>query len=450
MSGSSFGFRKPCSSRDDVVRSRDETSEAMAARRGDVWRTFRHLLRQNKMEEAWKEVQKQSKPPQWTYNALLGLCASRKDLDAAQRLTEEMREKGLRGDAYTYGTLLDLCSKTRNIVYARMIWEKASKKVKPNHVMYNAMISCHAQVKDVKNAYRVHEEKLAKGFPPDLVAYNTLMSACARAGEPENAEAVFMELQERGLKPNLVTWNCLLDAYGRLGRIDDAYRIWTKMKLANVIPDKVTETTLAEAFVSSPAFATSILQEVQRMKESDTGAAGARGQISKKNTGPSVSMKHILGEEGNVFLLDLHGFSKAGAKLALLERLDTLSEIARQIKMDKLVGRDTAAHDFFQKKLILITGQGKHSDTGDGVLQEVVAEMLNGLQIKYSRPIWNAGRLHVPLSNLASYTSSATVAEEWSEILRGAAFRYVGVITVALGFTHSISAILQWCTFTIE
>mmetsp|Transcript_1453 Transcript_1453/g.5522 ORF Transcript_1453/g.5522 Transcript_1453/m.5522 type:complete len:423 (-) Transcript_1453:1346-2614(-) len=422
----------------------------MAAHRMDVWRTFRHLLRQNKMEEAWKEVQKQSKPPQWTYNALLGLCASRKDLDAAQRLTEEMREKGLRGDAYTFGTLLDICSKTRNIVSARMIWEKASKKVKPNHVMYNAMISCHAQVKDVKNAYRVHEEKLAKGFPPDLVAFNTLMSACARAGEPENAEAVFLELQERGLKPNLVTWNCLLDAYGRLGKIDDAYRIWTEMKWANVIPDKVTETTLAEAFVSSPAFATSILQEVQRMREADTSAAGLREQISMKKTGLSASMEWGVGEKDNVFLLDLHGFSKAGAKLALLERLDALSKIARQIKVDKLVGRDTATRGFFHKKLILITGQGKHSDAGDGVLQEVVAEMLNGLQIKYSRPRWNAGRLHVPVSNLAHYTSNAIVAEEWSEILRGAAFRYVGVMTVALGFTHSIPALLQWCTLTIE
>lgn len=416
----------------------------MAARRVDVWRTFRHLLRQKKMEEAWREVQKESKPPQWTYNALLGLCASRKDLQAAQILMEEMRKKGLRGDAYTFGTLLDVCSKTSDIESARIIWQKASKKVKPNHVMYNALIRCHAQVKDVKNAYRVHQEKLAKGFPPDLIAYNTLMSACARAGEPDNAEAVFMELQERGLKPNLVTWNCLLDTYGRLGEKDEAYRIWTEMKWANVIPDKVTETTLAEAFVSSPVFASSILQEVQRMREAEPRLEGARSHAATNNTGASAYMEGGLTAKGNLFLLDLHGLSKAGAKLVLLQRLEVLSGMVRKIKTNKLVDHDIPMHDLSQKNLILVTGKGKHSDTGDGVLQDVVAEVLDGLQIQFSRPSWNVGRLHVPMASLVSYSTDATIAEDWVAILRGAAFRYIGVMTVALGITHSVPSLLQW------
>ncbi|EOY28977.1 Pentatricopeptide (PPR) repeat-containing-like protein [Theobroma cacao] len=100
------------------------------------------------------------------YNVTMKVFRKSKDLDGAEKLFDEMLQKG----------------------------------VKPDNVTFSTLISCAR----------------ALAAKPNLAIYNTLLDAMGRAKRPWQAKTIYKEMTNNGFSPNWATYATLLRAYGNM------------------------------------------------------------------------------------------------------------------------------------------------------------------------------------------------------------------------------------------
>lgn len=95
----------------------------------------------------------------------------------------------------------------------------------------------------------------AKHVKPDVVLYSALVNAYARRGLVAPAERVVAGMQRAGLRPNTVTYNSLLNGCASTvpPATKDAERIFREMAHASVKPNRTTVSTLGRALGKAEA-----------------------------------------------------------------------------------------------------------------------------------------------------------------------------------------------------
>uniref|UniRef100_A0A093UWN8 Pentatricopeptide repeat-containing protein n=1 Tax=Talaromyces marneffei PM1 TaxID=1077442 RepID=A0A093UWN8_TALMA len=175
-------------------------------------------------------------------------------------------------------------------------------KVQQSRHCWNALISAHANARNVRGAFRVWRRMQRKGVPPDWYTYGTLMGMCARLGDVENTIALckmaekmpgkmpvalmdtvveaycrnqrFQEAEdmaERCLALSLSgsrtrMWNVLLYSHALRADLDSVSRIQTRMKEAGIEFDEMTYAAIMLCFVviGQPNSARRLLRGLQR------------------------------------------------------------------------------------------------------------------------------------------------------------------------------------------
>ena len=116
---------------------------------------------------------------------------------------------------------------------------------------YNAVLSCHAQLKAAQKALEIFGEMPKRGIKPDQTTYNTLINACVKAGMTNKAFAIFNEMQGKRIKGNQITYSTLINACAQKGMAEEAFDVFEEMKDNGIEANLITYNTLINACVKA-------------------------------------------------------------------------------------------------------------------------------------------------------------------------------------------------------
>ncbi|KAG5242410.1 hypothetical protein OIU78_003807 [Salix suchowensis] len=200
------------------------------------------------------------------YNVTLKVFRKGRDLDKAEKLFDEMLERGVKPDNFTFSTIIS-CARLCNLADKAVEWfeKMPSFGLEPDDVTFSTMIDSYGRAGKVEKALslydrartgewridattfstliriykvagdfdgclNVYEEMKALGVKPNLVVYNILLDAMGRAKRPWQVKKFYQDLIDSGLSPSFATYAALLHAYGRARYGDDAIKIYREMK----------------------------------------------------------------------------------------------------------------------------------------------------------------------------------------------------------------------------
>ena len=188
------------------------------------------------------------KPNVVTYNMLIH---KEPDCKKAIDLLNEMRKEGIQPDVVTYTTLISKEPDYKKAV--DLLNEMRKEGIQPNVVTYTTLIS---KEPDCKKAVDLLNEMRKEGIQPNVVTYTTLISK-----EPDYKKAVDLlnEMHKEGIQPNVVTYNTLLDKEPDYKKAVD---LLNEMHKEGIQPDVVTYCTLFNKDLSSIS-----VKEVMRVYE---------------------------------------------------------------------------------------------------------------------------------------------------------------------------------------
>ncbi|GAB2211079.1 hypothetical protein Droror1_Dr00016370 [Drosera rotundifolia] len=236
------------------------------------------------------------------YNVVMKVMKKGKDIEAVERLFEEMIGKGLAPDNVSFCTVIS-CARLRGLLGKCVEWFERMGKFgcEPDDVTYSVMIDVYGQLGDVGKALslydrartekwqidvrifsmvikvyeetenfhgclNVYQEMRALGVKPDLFIYTTLIKIYAKRGNFDECLNLYEEIKGRGLKPSMFVYHKLLDVLGRAKRPGKAKSIFTDMIDNDVSPSPVSYAALLQAYCRA-SFGEDAIQLYREMKE---------------------------------------------------------------------------------------------------------------------------------------------------------------------------------------
>ncbi|CAM0943074.1 unnamed protein product [Alopecurus aequalis] len=180
----------------------------------------------------------------WTITALMGACASLKDLRAAKAVhgvaRRALRPGALHSQNMAIG-LVDMYVKCSRLAHARKVFDLAGEKARDMR-LWSTMVSGYARSGEVKKARELFNQMPKK----DLVAWTSLISGYVQAGRCSEALVLFEEMEEAGFEADEVTVVTLLSACVQCGAMDVATMLHRRVRHTAMIR---TDARLATSFV---------------------------------------------------------------------------------------------------------------------------------------------------------------------------------------------------------
>ncbi|GLU20607.1 hypothetical protein SLE2022_367980 [Rubroshorea leprosula] len=200
------------------------------------------------------------------YNVTMKVFKKCKDLGRAEKLFDEMLEKGVKPDNITFLTLVScarICSlpdkavewfekmpsfgcdpdgticavmidaygRSGNVDMALSLYDRArTEKWRIDPGTFSTLIKIYGMSGHFDGCLNLYEEVKALGVKPNLSIYNTLLDAMGRAKRPWQAKNIYREMTNNGFSPNWGTYVALLRAYGRGRYGEDALKVYQEMK----------------------------------------------------------------------------------------------------------------------------------------------------------------------------------------------------------------------------
>ena len=220
-------------------------------------------------------------------------------------------------------------------------------------------------------------------LPQELDIYHNLLKGSV---DSDFAMGIFRHMQRpTSLTPDSTTYKLLIEGCAKNG--DSSFwasSLMREMKDRDLRPDRETYSAVIKA-CERQKWSADVFGEACQWY-SDAEAAGIYAPWSDDG------MK-----------LDLHGFSVPEARVALTHTLCSYAEGTRPLPTEKL---------------IVVTGRGKHSEEGRGVLRHVAPQFFESQGIKVlseTGPDKNAGRIYVPRMEIEKWIERS----QWQWRLRG-------------------------------
>lgn len=200
------------------------------------------------------------------YNVTMKVFRKCRDLDKAERLFDDMLDRGVKPDNVTFSTLIS-CARMNNLPNKAVEWfeRMPSFGCDPDALTYTSMIDAYGRAGNVEMAFglydrarnekwridpnafstliklygtagnfdgclNVYEEMKAIGVKPNMITYNNLLDTMGRAKRPWQVKTIYKEMTDNGLSPNWNTYASLLRAYGRARYGEDALSVYREMK----------------------------------------------------------------------------------------------------------------------------------------------------------------------------------------------------------------------------
>ncbi|XP_019241504.1 PREDICTED: pentatricopeptide repeat-containing protein MRL1, chloroplastic-like, partial [Nicotiana attenuata] len=195
---------------------------------------FQACKSQKAVKEAFRFTKLIQNPTLSTFNMLLSVCASSRDLEGAFRVLQLVRETGLKPDCKLYTTLISTCAKSGKVdTMFEVFHEMVNAGVEPNVNTYGALIDGCAKAGQVAKAFGAYGIMRSKNVKPDRVVFNALITACGQSGAVDRAFDVLSEMkaEARPIEPDQITIGALMKACANAGQVDralDVYRMIDK------------------------------------------------------------------------------------------------------------------------------------------------------------------------------------------------------------------------------
>ncbi|KAK7262076.1 hypothetical protein RJT34_29636 [Clitoria ternatea] len=183
------------------------------------------------------------------YNVTLKVFRKCRDLDAAEKLFDEMLQRGVKPDNVTFSTIIT-CARICSLPNKAVEWfEKMSSfGCEPDDVSYSAMIDAYGKAGNVDMALHLYDRARTEKWRLDTVTFSTLIKMYGIAGNYDGCLNVYEEMKVLGVKPNMVIYNTLLDAMGRAKRPWQAKSIHNEMTKNGFSPNWATYASLLRAY----------------------------------------------------------------------------------------------------------------------------------------------------------------------------------------------------------
>ncbi|KAF5742844.1 pentatricopeptide repeat-containing protein [Tripterygium wilfordii] len=183
------------------------------------------------------------------YNVTLKVFRKAKDLDGAEKLFDEMVERGVKPDNVTFLTLIS-CARICGMPNKAVEWfeKMASFGCEPDDVTYSAMIDAYGRAGDVDKALSLYDRARTERWRIDLATFATLIRIYGMSGNFDGCLNLYQEMKALHAKPNLGVYNGLLDAMGKAKRPWQATKIYEEMIKNGLSPNFTTYAALLRAY----------------------------------------------------------------------------------------------------------------------------------------------------------------------------------------------------------
>ncbi|EXB29541.1 hypothetical protein L484_010599 [Morus notabilis] len=183
------------------------------------------------------------------YNVTLKVFRKCKNLGGAEKLFDEMLERGVKPDNVTFSTMIS-CARVSYLPDKAVEWfeKMGTFGCDPDDVTYSAMIDAYGRAGNVDMAFNLYDRARTEKWRIDPVTFSTLIKIHGQSGNFDGCLNVYEEMKAIGAKPNLVTYNTLLDAMGRARRPWQAKKVYQEMTANGFSPNWTTYAALLRAF----------------------------------------------------------------------------------------------------------------------------------------------------------------------------------------------------------
>lgn len=183
------------------------------------------------------------------YNSILeSLCKAGK-MDEAFNFFKKMRSIGLIPDAFSYSVFIHgYCSVNDIHSVFRVLDRMRRYKLVPNVFTYNCIIKKLCKIKKVDEAYQLIDEMISGGVRPDCWSYNTILASHCDHNEVNLAHRLISRMEQNNCLPDKHTYNMLLKMLIRVGRFDRVEKVWESMEDRNFYPSVSTYAVMVHGF----------------------------------------------------------------------------------------------------------------------------------------------------------------------------------------------------------
>ncbi|XP_047341957.1 pentatricopeptide repeat-containing protein At2g41720 [Impatiens glandulifera] len=202
-----------------------------------------------------------------TYNALIDAYASNGFISEGVEVLWEMEQNGIQPNVVSVCTLLAACGRSRQKVKIDSILSAAeSRGIQLNTVAYNSAIGSYMNVGEYEKAIDLYRS-MKKKVKPDSVTFNALISGCSKMSMHKEALDFFGEMRDLGIPLSKEVYSSVICAYSNQGRLTEAESMFDKMKTEEgCSPDIVTYTTMIHAYGLADSWekASALCEEMER------------------------------------------------------------------------------------------------------------------------------------------------------------------------------------------
>lgn len=201
------------------------------------------------------------------YNVTLKVCRKCKDLDKAEKLFDEMIEKGIKPDNVTFSTIIS-CARQCSLPEKAVEWfeKMPSFGCDPDDVTYSVMIDSYGKAGNVDMALSLYDRARTEKWRLDALTFSTLIKIYGTSGNYDGCLNMYEEMKALGVRPTVMVYNTLLDAMGRARRPWQAKNIYKDMLNKGFEPSWGTYAALLRAF-SKARYGEDALNVYREMKQ---------------------------------------------------------------------------------------------------------------------------------------------------------------------------------------
>lgn len=189
----------------------------------------------NRALEVFRNMQREDvMPNEVTIVCVLSACSELGALQLGRWVRSYMDKHGIELNHFVGGALINMYSRCGDIDEAQRVFEQMKEK---NVITYNSMIMGFALHGKSVEAIELFRGLIKQGLTPSSVTFVGVLNACSHGGLAELGFEIFHSMaKDYGIEPQIEHYGCMVDLLGRLGRLEEAYGFIRMMKVA---PDHV-------------------------------------------------------------------------------------------------------------------------------------------------------------------------------------------------------------------
>jgi len=183
------------------------------------------------------------------YNVTLKVFRKCNDFYGAQKVFDEMLQRGVKPDNITFTTMIN-CARMSALPDKAVEWfeKMPGFGCEPDAITCSAMVCAYARTNHVDMALRLYDRAKIEKWPVDVMTFSALIKMYDLNGNYDGCLNMHIEMKALGVKANTETYNILLVAMLRGKRHWQAKTIYQEMKNNGVSPDFITYSTLLRIY----------------------------------------------------------------------------------------------------------------------------------------------------------------------------------------------------------